>query len=159
MPIRVLLVDDHNVFRQLMAGLLKRCPEIELIAEAGEGLSALALAGELVPDVLVVDLELPGMSGDGVAARLQASGSPVRTLLMSAHTDRLYIQALLECSAASYLVKDDAPVFLVETIRRIAGGETGWFGGPWGRTGGGPWGPTPGEGSRVPGGTGWIKVG
>jgi len=133
MAIRVLLVDDHAVFRKLMAGLLRRCPEIELIAEAGEGKAALALACELVPDVLVLDLELPGLCGDEIAGQLQAGGSPVRTLLMSAHTDRVYIQALLECTAASYLVKDDAPVYLVETIRRMARGEAGWFGGTGGR--------------------------
>jgi DNA-binding NarL/FixJ family response regulator len=128
MTIRVLLVEDNPNLRKRIAGLIGVCPEIELIAEVGDGQEALRLACELFPDVLVSDLELPGLCGDEIAERLTARGSPVRTLLMSAHTDRFYIQGLLACTTASYLVKDDAHLFLVETIRRVARGEVGWFG-------------------------------
>ena len=133
MTIRVILVEDNPGLRKIMAGLLSACPEIRLIAETADGLKALALTCELSPDVLVSDLELPGLSGDEIVGKLNARGSPVRTLLMSAHTDRFYIQGLLECTGASYLVKDDAPLYLVELVGRVARGEAGWFGGKWGR--------------------------
>jgi DNA-binding NarL/FixJ family response regulator len=128
MTIRVILVDDNPGIRRRLVGFLKTDPEIELIAESGDGREAFALACQLSPDVLVLDLELPGMNGDEIAHQLEECGSSVKILLMSAHMDRFYIQELLKAGAAAYLVKDEAWRCLAAAIRRVADGETGWFG-------------------------------
>lgn len=83
-PIRIVIADDHPVVREGVRQLLERAPDFAVVGEAGDGLEALRLVTELVPDVLVLDLALPRLSGVEVARRLQAAGSPVRVLGLSA---------------------------------------------------------------------------
>jgi DNA-binding NarL/FixJ family response regulator len=128
MSARVILVEDHPRIRMMMAGYLRECADIDLIAETGNGLEAFALAQQLSPDMLVMDLNLPGMEGDEIARQLKASGSSVKILLVSAHTDRFFIRELLSDCATGYLDKFDAHESLVEAICAIARGESGWFG-------------------------------
>src|SRR5436305_11272734 len=103
--IRIVLVDDHPVVRAGIRHLLEQAPDLAVVGEAGEGATALRLATELAPDVLLLDLELPGLSGVEVARRLQTAGSPVRILGLSAHDDPQYIFGLLASGAAGYLTK------------------------------------------------------
>jgi DNA-binding NarL/FixJ family response regulator len=128
MTIRVILVDDNAGIRENMVNWLRGVSEIELIGVSGDGGKALTLASELAPDVLILDVELPGMGGDEVATHLKEIDSPVKTLLISAYSDPYFVNELLKSGAAGYLVKDEAWKCLVDTIRRVAGGETGWFG-------------------------------
>lgn len=125
--IRIVLADDHPVVRDGVRLLLERDPDLIVVGEAGDGTEALRLVAELEPDVLVLDMEMPGFSGVEVARRLQESGSSVRVLGLSAYDDEEYIAGLLGIGAAGYLTKDEARQRIVEAVRGVARGETGWL--------------------------------
>ncbi|HEU4324154.1 MAG TPA: response regulator transcription factor [Roseiflexaceae bacterium] len=127
MPIRVVLADDHPVVRAGIRKLLEHAPDITIIGEAHDGVQALHMADVYVPDVLLLDMELPVISGVQVARQLHTSGSPVRVLALSTYDDDQYIFGLLECGAAGYLTKEEAPETIVEAVRGVVRGEAGWL--------------------------------
>jgi DNA-binding NarL/FixJ family response regulator len=124
--IRVVLADDHPVTRQGIRNLLDKAVDIEVVGETDDGVEALHLAQELAPDVLLLDMEMPGLKGVEVAQKLRAAGSAVRVLALSAHDDKEYIQGLLASGAAGYLIKEELPQTIVEAVRGVARGEQGW---------------------------------
>ncbi len=124
--IRVVIADDHPVMRDGIHNLLTKAIDIEVVGVAGDGVEALRLVEELDPDVLLLDMELPGLKGVEVAQRLQASGAAVRILALSAYDDQEYIRGLLASGAAGYLLKEEIPETIVEAIRGVARGERGW---------------------------------
>ncbi len=125
--IRVLLADDHPTVRSAVRKLLERAADIEVVGEAGDGFEALRKVESLAPDVLLLDMEMPGLRGVEVAQHLQAKGTPVRILGLSSYDDQQYIQGMLESGAAGYLTKEEAPQILIQAVRRVARGEHGWF--------------------------------
>jgi two-component system response regulator DegU len=125
-PTSVLLVDDHPVVRAGIRNLLERAPDIVVVGEASDGEEALQMVKDLNPDVMLLDMEMPGLNGNEVAQQLQQSGSQVHILALSAHDDRQYIQELLENGASGYLVKEEVPEAIVEAVRGVARGEQGW---------------------------------
>jgi DNA-binding NarL/FixJ family response regulator len=125
-PTSVLLVDDHPVVRAGIKNLLEQAPDIVVVGEASNGTEALRLANELSPDVLLLDMEMPGMSGNEVAQKLQEAGSNIQILALSAHDDKQYIQELLANGASGYLVKEEVPEAIVEAVRGVSRGERGW---------------------------------
>ena len=136
--IRVVLADDHPVVREGIRNLLERASDVVVVAEASNGEEALRLAEELTPDVLLLDMEMPGarpepaewVTGVEVARRLRATGSPVRVLALSGYDDEQYIFGLLEAGAAGYLLKDEAMEAIVAAVRGVARGEEGWLSRP-----------------------------
>jgi DNA-binding NarL/FixJ family response regulator len=126
-PIRTILADDYVPLRHSLRSLLERSGGFDVIAEAGRGDEALRLVEEMVPDLLLLDVEMPGMDGLEVARRLRISGLPVKVLVLSAYNDRNYVFSVLEQGAAGYLIKDESPQKIVEAAMRVAGGECGWF--------------------------------
>ncbi len=125
-PTSVLLVDDHPVVRAGIRNLLEKAPDITVVGEASNGTEALRMVHDLSPDVLLLDMEMPGLSGNEVAQQLQKAGSNVRILALSAHDDKQYIQELLAIGAAGYLVKEEVPEAIVEAVRGVSRGEKGW---------------------------------
>lgn len=123
---RVLLADDHPIVRAGIRNLLERAPGIQVVGEASGGEEAILMANELLPDVLLLDMEMPDLKGVEVAQRLRASNSPVRILALSAYDDRQYILELLSSGAAGYLVKEEVPETIIEAVRGVARGEQGW---------------------------------
>lgn len=124
--IRVILVDDHPVVRDGIRGLLEKAVNIELIAEASSGEEALQLCESTVPDILLLDMELPDMQGTEVAQQVLAKFPQVKILALSAHDDARYVRELLELGASGYLMKEEAPEAIEEAVRGIARGEKGW---------------------------------
>ena len=124
--IRILLVDDHPVVREGIRNMLEAQEDIRVVGEAGEGPECLQMAKDLSPDVILLDMELPGMSGTQVAKQLQDQGFSGRILALSAHDDKQYIQELLSMGAAGYLVKEEVPEAIIEAVRGVAYGEQGW---------------------------------
>jgi two-component system response regulator DegU len=125
-PTSVMIVDDHPVVRAGIRNLLEKAPDIIVAGEASNGSDALNQLKDHMPDVLLLDMEMPGMSGNEVAQVVQKAGMPVRILALSAHDDKQYIQELLSNGAAGYLVKEEVPEAIVEAVRGVARGEKGW---------------------------------
>jgi NarL family two-component system response regulator LiaR len=122
-PITVMIVDDHDMVRQGAAGYLRAQRDITVVAEAGTGEEAVKLAQEHVPDVVLMDLVMPGM--DGVEATRQIKDLSPRThiIVLTSYHDDEFIFPALQAGAISYLLKDVKASELVEAIRRAASGE------------------------------------
>ena len=121
--IRVLLVDDHTMVREGLRLLLRTAPDVSVIGEADNGVAAVANARRLVPDVVVLDLDMP--SGDGMVAvrELKQSLPNVRVLILSMHSEHDRLLPLLEAGARGYVTKEAASSDLVDAIRVVASGE------------------------------------
>jgi DNA-binding NarL/FixJ family response regulator len=125
-PTKVLLVDDHPIVRTGIRNLLERAAEINVVGEASDGFEALKLVEKLSPDVVLLDMEMPGMNGKEVAVQLKQAGSSAKILVLSAHDDKQYIQELLANGASGYLTKEEVPEAIIEAVRGVARGEQGW---------------------------------
>lgn len=125
--IRVLLADDHPIIRSGIRLLLEQAPDITVVGETDRGSDVVGLVERLKPDVLLLDMEMPGKSGVAVAQELQQNGSVVRVLVLSAYDDDEYIASLLATGAAGYLTKEEALNTIVDAVRGVARGEDGWF--------------------------------
>ncbi len=121
--IRVIVAEDNLSVRTYMVGRLSHSPNILVLGEAPDGGKALELTHQLQPDVLVMDISLPDITGPQVIRQLITQGSPVRILLVSAENDPTYIQGLLENGASGYLIKDQVPNKLIEAVQSVANGQ------------------------------------
>jgi DNA-binding NarL/FixJ family response regulator len=122
-PISVLIVDDHPVVRQGLRVLLEVQDGIEVAGEAGDGATALALAAEHEPDVILLDLKLPGMDGLAVLGELKARSDKGRVLVLTSVTDHAAAAAAMRAGAAGVLYKDVDPDALVRAIRAVHDGH------------------------------------
>lgn len=125
--IRVLLADDHPVVRDGIRTLLETSDRIEIIGEAKGGHEALEMVEKLNPDVLLLDMEMPDMSGVEVTRQLKQKRTGVRILVLSAYNDPQYIRSVLSHGASGYLTKDEAPDFILEAIQGVWLGQEGWL--------------------------------
>lgn len=125
--IRVVLADDHPIVRSGIRELLAAADDIAVVGEAADGRSALRLVDDLQPDVLLLDMELPEISGIDVVRTLRDAGSPVRILALSAYDDEQYIRGVIGHGAAGYLTKEEALETIVHAVRGVARGEDGWL--------------------------------
>ncbi len=117
--IRVLIVDDHELVREGTRQLLERDGGIEVIATAGSAEEALELIDQLIPEVAIVDVNLPAMSGLELAARVVASHPAVRVLILSAYDEHAYIAEALEIGVAGYLLKTASAKELTDAVRAV----------------------------------------
>lgn len=124
--IRVLVVDDHAVVREGIRHVLGGAPGYEVIAEAGSGEEAVRLAGELRPDVVVLDISMPGGSGLEATARIRECVPETRVLILSIHDNPEYVMGSVEAGAHGYLRKDADPAELREAVRAVHAGD-GFF--------------------------------
>ncbi len=121
--IRVLIADDHPVTRQGIRAILEGAPDIEIVGEAKDGLEAKKMVTELNPDVLLLDLVMPGLPAREVDAWVRANCPATVTLILTGHTRDEYLTKAIDGGAAGFLTKKEAPHKLVETIRHAARGE------------------------------------
>lgn len=123
---RVVLVDDHDIVRKGIRNLLRKAADIVVIGEAGNGSEAIKLVNQLHPDVLLLDIEMPGMNGVEVVRRIEAAGLSVKILVLSAYDDQEYILEMLTSGAAGYLLKEETPEYILDAVRGVASGQKGW---------------------------------
>ena len=121
--IRVMLVDDHAVVRVGFRMLLEASGDIEIVGEAENGEAAYQRFPELKPDVVVLDLAMPGMGGIETVRRLVARESHTRVLVLSAHEDTVHLRRVLNAGALGYLSKRTAPEELIGAVRAVAEGR------------------------------------
>ena len=120
--IRVALADDHPVVLAGIKALLQAAPEIELVGEADTGTAALAMIAQLLPDVAVLDLSMPGISGLELTRLLGAQCPDVKIIALTVHEDRAYVQPLMQAGARGFLLKRSAADDLVRAVRAVAAG-------------------------------------
>lgn len=120
--IRVLVVDDHEVVRVGLAVLLRRYPEIEVIAEASSGLEAVKLAEEHEPDVVVMDIRMPDWSGVEACREIVAARPGTRVIMLTSYADEEAVMASVVAGASGYLLKQIRSTELAEAIRTVAHG-------------------------------------
>src|SRR5674476_303293 len=122
--IRVLVVDDHALHRDGARGILSQHADIEVIEEAGSGEMALALIDRLLPDVVLMDIRLPGVSGIEATRLIRARYPSVRVLMVSAYDDDEYVRGALQAGASGYLCKTAPGRELAKAIRAVAAGSS-----------------------------------
>jgi DNA-binding NarL/FixJ family response regulator len=121
--IRIILADDHQVVRQGLGALLAAQPDFKVLAETGDGLAALSLAERLQPDVLIVDLRMPGVDGVEVV-RLAASRLPrLRTIVLSMYATLPYVAEAFRHGASGYVAKESSAADLVQAVRQVMSGQ------------------------------------
>jgi DNA-binding NarL/FixJ family response regulator len=124
MSIRVLLADDHKILRSGVRLILEQEPDLEVVAEADNGLMAVQAACETTPDVVVMDLTMPELNGIDATRRIKERLSGTGVLILSVHIEKRYIIEALKVGAAGFLPKECASDELITAIRTVAAGET-----------------------------------
>lgn len=124
-PIRIVVADDHALVREGIRRVLDDVTGFEVIAEAGNGHEALDLVQETTPDVLLLDLTMPGLSGLEVTGRIRSESDRPRVLILSMHDEAAYVLQAVRAGADGYLLKDDAgPEMLRHAVEAIHAGES-----------------------------------
>ncbi|MFF0172042.1 response regulator [Micromonospora profundi] len=123
LPVRLLIVDDHPVVRDGLRGMFTGDPDFEVVGEARDGAEALALAANSRPDVVLMDLRMPGMDGVTAIGRLVGSGSPAKVLVLTTYDTDADVLPAIEAGATGYLLKDAPREELVRAVRAAARGE------------------------------------
>ncbi|GAA1580648.1 response regulator [Actinoplanes couchii] len=122
--IRVLLVDDQQLIRAGLRMLCEAAPDIEVVGEAGDGRTAVESASRLVPDVIVMDLRMPGVDGITATSRIVAARPAARVLVLTTFGDDDHLYPALQAGACGFLLKDAPPEELLHGIRQAAAGES-----------------------------------
>lgn len=121
--ITIVLADDHHVVRQGLRALLEAEPEFSVIGEAADGLAATDLVNRLKPNVLVVDIMMPGLNGLEVARRVGAHSPQTRVIILSMYANEAYVLEALRKGAAAYVLKDSTATELVHAVREVNAGR------------------------------------
>ena len=122
-PIRVMIVDDHPLVREGIRSIVAGEEGFEIVAEAGSGEEAVEVAGQLRPDVVILDLSMPGEGGLSAVARLREVAPTARSLVLSVHDHPEYVLEAVRAGAQGYIRKDTSPAELRQAIRTVHGGE------------------------------------
>ncbi len=123
-PVSIMIADDHALVREGTKRLLEAEPGLVVVAEAGDGASAVAEAERLKPDVVIMDIAMPGMNGIEATRQIKARQPQIAILALTAHDDDQYILRLLDAGAAGFLLKDARGRELADAVRAVHRGET-----------------------------------
>lgn len=126
-PIKIGIVDDHPGVRIAIRGLLANASDIEVIGEGANGTEAIRLADVKRLDLLLLDVEMPKLTGYEVVRRIREKGTDVKVLALSTYDDPMYILGMMENGADGYITKDEAPGLLLSAIRSIMNDKVKWI--------------------------------
>jgi DNA-binding NarL/FixJ family response regulator len=122
-PIGLLIVDDHPVVRDGLSGIFSSAPEFKVLGQAGDGAEAVRLAAALHPDVILMDLRMPGLDGVAAITELASRGVTARVLVLTTYDTDSYVLPAIEAGATGYLLKDAPPAELLRAVRAAARGD------------------------------------
>ncbi|HWB86524.1 MAG TPA: response regulator transcription factor [Bryobacteraceae bacterium] len=123
MSFRVLIADDHGIVRQGLRALLEKSAEVSVVGEAADGREAVRLAGELQPDIIVMDIAMPLLNGVDAASQIISRNADIKVIVLSMHSDESYILRALSAGAKGYLLKDSAEGDILPAVRAVAQGR------------------------------------
>ncbi len=118
--IKILLADDHKLLREGLRALIEEQKNMTVVAEAEDGRSAVRLAAELSPDIIVMDISMPGLNGIDATRRIAAENPGIKVIALSMHADRNFVVEMFKAGAAGYLLKDCAFEELILAIRAVS---------------------------------------
>jgi DNA-binding NarL/FixJ family response regulator len=122
-PVRVLVADDHALVRSGIVGILNTSPGIEVVAEASDGIETARKALEIRPDVVVLDVSIPGLNGIEAARRIHAAVPQIRILMLTMHDEEEYVVRAVRAGASGYLTKDGTASELIAGVRAVSEGK------------------------------------
>ncbi len=123
MSIKVILADDHRIMREGLRSLLEKEPDIEVVAEADNGRTAVQQVQELSPDIVIMDVSMQDLNGIEATRQIIARYPDVKVLALSMHSDKTYVAGILSAGASGYLLKDSAFDELAEALRVVISGQ------------------------------------
>jgi len=122
-PVTILLVDDHPIVRQGLRHLLDDEPDLKVLGEAGDGVEALLLVERLKPDILIVDMMMPGLNGLEVLRQIKKISPLTRSIVLSMQSAEVYVTEAVKNGAAGYVLKETGPSELVNALREVSKGN------------------------------------
>src|SRR3954469_14399271 len=120
--LRILLADDHETVREGLRMILNAQPDMQVVAAVGDGREAITQAERITPDVVIMDISMPGMNGLAATSELTERCPSAKVLTLTRHADSSYLQQLMRAGAAGYVLKQSRPAELLHAIRAIATG-------------------------------------
>lgn len=124
MAVRIIIADDHTLMRQGLRALIAAQPDMEVIAEAGDGRTAVSLARNLGADVIIMDISMPDMNGIEATRQITAEHPATKVIGLSMHSDRRFVAQVLRSGASGYLLKDCAFDELTRAVQAVTAGQT-----------------------------------
>jgi DNA-binding NarL/FixJ family response regulator len=122
--IRILLVDDHAILRDGLRALLSYYPDVEVVGEAGDGLQAIECVQRLSPDIVLMDIAMPGMNGLEATRHIRQHYPGTRVLVLTQYEDQQYVLPLLQAGVSGYVLKRALGADLINAVRTVASGES-----------------------------------
>jgi DNA-binding NarL/FixJ family response regulator len=123
MTTTVVLVDDHQMMREGLRAVLEKAPRLQIVGEAADGRVAVAMVAELRPDIVIMDVGLPGLNGIDATRRIVSGARGTRVVALSMHSDKRYVLEMLRAGASAYLLKNSASDELIAAIDAVLKGQ------------------------------------
>ncbi|MHC4737397.1 MAG: response regulator transcription factor [Planctomycetota bacterium] len=124
MPVKILMADDHKIVREGLCALINSEPDMEVIGQAQDGREAIKLTRQLKPDVIVMDVNMPGMDGVDATRRIAKDFPDARIIALTMYPRKSFVTEMLDAGASGYILKDNAFTELVKAIKTVMVGET-----------------------------------